>query len=114
MGNMVYQLKTAAEASDFEAEMVNLNFVIGKYFPSETNVNFHICAAPADMLLLAQQHESTVNPVWNVLGVLKFIVSKTPVKTVLAKQVNTVNNQTFYLFQADPLTIVQMTVQGVA
>jgi hypothetical protein len=102
---MELEKMTGAGIEDFEAEMIALNFVLGKYgFYTSSNTSIIQCPNEVEFLKHAVERDDTVNRASGLF------FKPVPIKTVLAKEVNLVNKQMTYMFQKDSGTVVKMTV----
>ena len=98
---------TQAQADDFEAEMLALNFVVGRYVFSGANVSQIICPTQDEMLKHAQSYDDKVNRAWKLWV---FTLTPAPISSVLFKEVNAVQKQVTYMFQKYDNTFVKLTM----
>jgi len=107
MPKVEIQTLTGVQIDEFEAEMLAMNFVIGRYVFSGANVSQIICPNQDEMLKHAQSYDDKVNRAWKLWI---FALKPDVMSSVLFKEVNSVNKQVTYMFQKDASTVVKMTV----
>jgi hypothetical protein len=100
-------VKLTSAQVDFEADMLALNFVVGRYVFSGANVSQIICPNQDEMLKHAQSYDDKVNRAWKLWI---FTLKPETMSSVLFKEVNTTNKQVTYMFQKNNSTVVKMTV----
>lgn len=102
---------TATAAEDFEIAMLARNFVIGKYTVQMGTATTIISVNNQDeMLKQGDEYNIKTNPTRSIAYIIS---SPQVVKTVLHKEINSVNKTVTYMFQKYDNTFVKLTMASV-